>query len=61
MAKITAYVPEPSKEYSVQNQRQILESVNTIKDQLNFGYQKDLRDELEVFCWFLFSGKGGVQ
>jgi len=61
MAKISAYVPEPSLQYSVQNQRQILEAINTIKDQLNFGYQKDLRDELEVFCWFLFSGKGGVQ
>ena len=40
MAKITAYVPEPSPEYDVSNQRQILESINTIKDQLNFSFQK---------------------
>jgi len=56
MAKITAYVPEPTQEYSVDNQRQILESVTTIKNQLNFGFQKDLKDELETFSWFLFSG-----
>jgi len=47
MAKITAYIPEPTQNYDVNNQRQILEAVNTIKDQLNFGFQKDLKDELE--------------
>ena len=56
MAKITAYIPEPTQEYNVDNQRQILESVTTIKNQLNFGFQKDLKDELETFSWFLFSG-----
>jgi hypothetical protein len=56
MAKITAYIPEPEAEYSVDNQRQILEAVNTIKNQLNFGFQKDLKDELEAFSWFIFSG-----
>ena len=56
MAKITAYIPEPTQEYSADNQRQILEAVTTIKNQLNFGFQKDLKDELETFSWFLFSG-----
>jgi hypothetical protein len=56
MAKITAYIPEPTQEYSVDNQRQILESVITIKNQLNFGFQKDLKDEMEAFNWFIFSG-----
>jgi hypothetical protein len=56
MAKITAYIPEPSTEYDVSNQRQILESINTIKDQLNFSFQKDLKDEMETFNWFIFSG-----
>ena len=56
MAKITAYVPEPTQEYNVDNQRQILESVTTIKNQLNFGFQKDIKDEMEAFTWFLFSG-----
>ena len=45
MAKITAYVPEPKQEYEVENQRQILESVSTLKDQLNFSYQNDLKEE----------------
>ena len=53
MAKITAYVPEPTQNYDVNNQRQVLESLNTIKDQLNFGFQKDLKDEMETFSWFL--------
>ena len=56
MAKITAYIPEPEPEYNVDNQRQILEAVTTIKNQLNFGFQKDLKDELEAFSWFIFSG-----
>jgi hypothetical protein len=56
MAKITAYVPEPTQEYNADNQRQILEAVTTIKNQLNFGFQKDLKDELEAFSWFIFSG-----
>ena len=56
MAKITAYVPEPSQNYDVSNQRQIIESINTIKDQLNFSFQKELKDELEAFSWFIFSG-----
>jgi hypothetical protein len=59
MAKITAYVPEPTPEYNADNQRQILEAVNTIKNQLNFGFQKDLKDEMEAFSWFIFSGPNG--
>jgi len=58
MAKITAYIPEPKDQYDSSNQRQILEALNTIKDQLNFSFQKDLKDELEAFSWFLFSGPG---
>ena len=58
MAKITSYIPEPSPNYNVSNQRQIIESLNTIKDQLNFSFQKDLKDEIETFSWFIFSGPG---
>ena len=56
MAKITVNIPEPSSEYSVDNQRQILQSLETLKSQLNFSFQKDLKDEFETFSWFLFSG-----
>jgi len=60
MAKISAYVPEPSLQYSVQNQRQILEAINTIKDQLNFGYQQDLVNEQAAFLQFMYGNQSGV-
>jgi hypothetical protein len=40
MAKITVYIPDPTPEYDVNNQRQILESLNTLKDQLKFWISK---------------------
>ena len=49
MAKITAYIPEPKEEYQVDNQRQILESVSTLKDQLNFSFQNDLKEEQDSY------------
>ena len=52
MAKITTYVPEPSQEYSVENQRQVLQALETLKNQLNFSFQEDLRQELQRFTWF---------
>jgi len=56
MAKITTYIPEPTPDYQVDNQRQVLQALETLKNQLNFSYQKDLKDEVETFSWFLFSG-----
>ena len=53
MAKITAYVPEPKQEYDVENQRQILQSVDTIKNELNFSFQNDLKEEQDTFNWFI--------
>jgi hypothetical protein len=32
MAKITTYIPEPSQEYSSENQRQVLQALETLKD-----------------------------
>ena len=52
MAKITTYIPEPSQEYSSENQRQVLQALETLKDQLNFSFQEDLRQELQRFTWF---------
>ena len=43
MAKITNYIPEPKEDYDVDNQRQIMESLNTMKQQLNFSFQQDLK------------------
>ena len=53
MAKLTNYIPEPKQEYDVENQRQIIESVTTMKQQLNFSFQKDLKNEQDAFNYFL--------
>jgi hypothetical protein len=53
MAKIDAYVPEPKTEYDVSQQRQTLDALNTLINQLNFGYQKDLKDEQDAYNYFL--------
>jgi len=52
MAKVTAIIPEPTQEYDESNQRQLREGLNTLKNELNFGYQKDLKDEQTQFEWF---------
>ena len=53
VAKVTAYIPEPKQDYEVENQRQILESLVTIKDQLNFSFQNDLKEEQDTYNYFL--------
>ena len=53
MAKITVYIPEPQEEYDVSNQRQVLEALDTIKNQLNFSFQNDLKNEQEAFNYFI--------
>jgi hypothetical protein len=53
MAKITVNIPEPSAEYSSENQRQVLQALETLKSQLNFSYQQEIQDDLETFSWFL--------
>ena len=55
MAKITAYIPEPKEEYEVNNQRQILQSIDTIKNELNFSFQNDLKEEQDTYNYFLSS------
>jgi|TARA_R100001460_G_scaffold39486_4_gene74274 hypothetical protein len=53
MAKISSYIPEPKQQYDVENQRQILQSVDSIKNELNFSYQKDLKEEQDTYNYFL--------
>ena len=53
MAKVTVYIPEPNEEYDVSNQRQVLEALDTIKNQLNFSFQNDLKNEQEAFNYFI--------
>ena len=53
MAKVTIYIPEPKTEYDVENQRQILESLTTLQNQLNFSFQQDLKNEQDAFNYFM--------
>ena len=53
MAKLTNYIPEPRQEYDVENQRQIIESMTTMKQQLNFSFQEDLKNEQDAFNYFM--------
>ena len=41
------------KEYDIENQRQILESLTTLQNQLNFSFQQDLKNEQDAFNYFL--------
>ena len=52
MAKITAIIPEPTPEYTESNQRQLRDGLDTLKNELNFGYQEDLKQQLQRFTWF---------
>ena len=53
MAKITVYIPEPKAQYEPENQRQITASLETLKNQLNFSFQKELKDEQDSFNYFM--------
>ena len=53
MAKLTNYIPEPKQEYEVENQRQIIESMTNMKQQLHFSFQEDLKNEQYAFNYFL--------
>lgn len=53
MARVIVTIPEPKQEYDVSNQRQILEALDTLKNQLNFSFQTDLKNEQDAFNWFI--------
>jgi len=54
MAKITAVFPDVimDQQTGVDNHRPLIEALDTQKNQLNFGYQEDLKQELQRFAWF---------
>ncbi len=52
MAKVDIQIPEPTTEYTEENQRQIAQSLRTLKDKLNTTYQEELKQEQERFIWF---------
>ena len=54
MAKIDYFIPEPTEQFSPDNQRQILQALATLRTQLNTSFLEDLNEELQIFNWFLF-------
>ena len=53
MAQVNITIPEPAEQYSSENQRQILETFDTLKNQLNTSYQQDLKEQQDTFTYFL--------
>ena len=54
MAKVTPVFPTVIRDErtGVDNHQQLTEALETLKNQLNFGYQEDLKQEVERFSWF---------
>jgi DNA primase len=53
MARIDIQIPEPTPTYTEENQRQVSQSLQTMKDKLNTSYQQELKNEQDTFNWFL--------
>ena len=52
MTKIVVRLPEPKKEYTEDNQRQINRALTNIIEQLNSTYLTQLKEQSERFTWF---------
>jgi hypothetical protein len=53
MARVDIVIPEPTAEYTEENQRQINQSLRTMQDKLNTSYQQELKNESDTFNFFL--------
>ena len=53
MARIDIVIPEPTVEYTEENQRQVTQSLRTMQDKLNTTYQQELKNEQDAFNYFL--------
>ena len=53
MARVDIIIPEPTPQYTEENQRQIAQSLQTLKDKLNTSYQQELKNEQDTFNYFL--------
>jgi len=52
MAKVDINIPEPTPTYTEENQRQISQSLRTLKDKLNTSFQEELKQEVERISWY---------
>ena len=53
MAKIVVRLPEPRKEYTEYNQRQINRAIGSVIEQLNSTYLQPDKEDQERFNFFL--------
>lgn len=53
MARVDIVIPEPTPIYTEENQRQISQSLQTMKDKLNTSYQQELKNEQNSFNYFM--------
>ena len=51
MAKIVVRLPEPKKQYSEDNQRQINRALSILIEQLNSTYLTQHKEDQERFTW----------
>ncbi len=52
MTKIVVRLPEPKREYTEDNQRQINRALSTVVEQLNSTFLTQLKENSERFTWF---------
>ena len=52
MAKVQVFLPEPPQEFNPESFRQINLALETLQQQLNTNYQKETKEEDQVFAWF---------
>jgi hypothetical protein len=52
MARVDILIPEPTPEYTEENQRQVTQSLRTMQDKLNTSYQEELKQEVERMSWY---------
>ena len=53
MTKIVVRLPEPKKQYTEDNQRQINRALTNIIEQLNSTYLVQLKEDSERFTFFM--------
>ena len=53
MARVDIVIPEPTPTYTEENQRQVSQSLQTLKDKLNTSYQEEIKNEQNTFNYFM--------
>ena len=53
MARVDILIPEPTSEYTEENQRQVTQSLRTMQDKLNTSYQQELKNEQDTLNYFM--------